>query len=388
MSYLAQKSECTGCSACMGICPQKCLRMERDKYGFLRPMLKRPDLCLDCGLCGRVCPVQAAAPRAETTEAWAAVSLDAAARAESSSGGVFTELARGVLGRGGIVFGAAYDENFNVRHIGVEREAELGRLRGAKYAQSDLGDCFAQVRAALQAGRPTLFSGTPCQVAGLKAVLRGDDAGLLTVDLVCHSVPAPAVWARYVRYRAGQDAAGRLPERINLRSKHTGWSRYAYSNLYEYPDGARYCAGSGDDLFMRLFVGDYICRESCATCRFKGFTRTADITLGDFWGVWGVAPEMDDNRGTSLVLTHSETGRAALAALEGRVRLKRVTLEQAAAQNPAIVAPAPMQPQRAAALQACLRGDFLAAAALLPTPPARASLSARALRKLRGVLGR
>lgn len=356
---LVPKSKCTGCSACVSICPQKCLQMQKDEYGFLHPILSKPDLCVNCGLCGGTCPVhnKLTIPSGGT-EAYAVYSENSVLRGESSSGGIFSELALTVLGKNGAVYGAAYDERFRISHICVEKTEDLGKLRGAKYAQSDLDDTFFKIKRRLVNGQQVLFAGTLCQVAGLKSYLKTDYEGLLTIDFVCHGVPSPVAWERYVQWRAAKDNDGGLPETINLRSKSTGWSRYRYSNVYQYAGGRQYSAKSGEDLYMRLFVGDYINRESCTDCHFKGYNRVSDITLGDFWGIWDIAPEMDDDSGTSLILLHSEKGKQTFAELKGRAKYQPVTLEQASAQNPSLLYSSPAKPQRGEILQMAFAGDF------------------------------
>lgn len=387
MPKLAQMDHCTGCAACGSVCPKGAIAMTADADSFLNPVID-PKRCVECGLCEKVCPVVSpvAAPQRQP-QAYAAYSVDEAMRLQSSSGGVFTELARQILGQGGAVYGAAYDARFAVRHICVLAEEDLAKLRGAKYAQSDLREIFPEVKVSLDAGQPVLFSGTPCQVAGLKAYLRKDYANLVTVDFVCHSVPSPVAWQEYVKYRAQQDSGGQLPSAINLRGKETGWSRYRYSNRFEYADGRAHSAGSGESLYMKLFVGGYISRSSCDNCQFKGYSRVSDVTLGDFWGIWDIAPEMDDNKGTSVVLVQSEKGVALMEAIRERLVLKKVSLEEASAQNPAMIRTAPVNPRRAEALQKIREGQIEACGAWF-VPPKRSFskrlrlLAGRVIRKM------
>ena len=181
-----------------------------------------------------------------------------------------------------------------------------------------------------------MFSGTPCQVAGLKSLV-GDNDNLFCVDFVCHGVPSPSAWSGYVKYRAKSDSRGEFPISINLRSKHTGWSKYRYSNLFCYKDGKIYSAKSGQDLYMKLFVGDYINRESCQNCNFKGYSRASDITLGDFWGIWDIDSTMDDNKGTSVVIVQSNKGHDLLKAVANNIVYKEVSLDRAGRQNPSLL---------------------------------------------------
>lgn len=336
MPTLATKEYCTGCTACACVCPNGCITMVADSDGFPYPSVDLQQ-CLDCGLCQQACPVLTHLPLPEQDPtAWAAFSQDEAIRLESSSGGVFTELARSVLKQGGAVFGAAYNAQFEVEHICVNSEDALAKLRGSKYAQSHLGHTFQDVKLRLDQGQRVLFSGTPCQVGGLIAFLSRPYENLLTVDLVCHSVPSPKVWKTYVRYRAQQDNCGQMPESVNLRSKETGWSRYQYANRFQYAGNHVHIAKSGDSLYMKLFSRGLISRPSCAHCAFKGDRRSSDLTLGDFWGVWDIAPEMDDNKGTSLVLVHTPKGAQLLDQLSKHLSLLPIPLEKAGLQNPAI----------------------------------------------------
>lgn len=358
MPKLATKEYCTGCTACASACPKACITMTADKHGFLFPVID-DSLCVDCRLCEHVCPIVIPVKVSENTpQAYAAYSIDEETRLSSSSGGIFSEIANSVLSNNGAVFGAAYDEQFMVVHVCVECMEDLAKLQGAKYAQSNLNGIIVQVKERLDNGQEVLFSGTPCQVGSLKAYLRKDYANLLTVDFVCHSVPSPSAWSEYVKYRAQMDNNGELPEAINLRSKQTGWSRYQYSNLFLYQNGDSYTEKSGESLYMKLFVDGYINRESCANCHFKGYHRVSDFTIGDFWGIWDIAPEMDDNKGTSIVLVHSSHGQKLLQSISNRINLKSVTLEEASRQNPALIKSFPSHERRQEILSMIGSGQF------------------------------
>ena len=358
MPVLATNLNCTGCTACASACLKSCITMTENEYGFLRPVIDS-EFCISCGLCEKVCPiVNPLALEPNTPKAYAAYSKNEAIRLDSSSGGVFTEIARSVLQYGGAVYGAAYNEQFEVIHICVENEENIAKLRGAKYAQSDLGRTFVKIKQRLDTGRKVLFSGTPCQVSGLKAFLCKDYENLLTVDFVCHSVPSPMAWREYVKYRSAQDNNSELPVAINLRSKETGWSRYQYSNRFTYPSGAVHTEKSGESLYMKLFVGGYINRESCKNCRFKGYKRISDLTIGDFWGIWDVVPEMDDNKGTSVVLIQSAKGEALIDSVRNRLIIKLVTLEEASCQNSAMLNAAKSNPKRMEALEKIRSGKM------------------------------
>lgn len=358
MPKLATKEYCTGCTACASACPKACITMTADEHGFLFPVID-DSLCVDCRLCEQVCPIVIPAKKSgNTPQAYAAYSIDEQTRLSSSSGGIFSEIAKSVLSHDGAVFGAAYDDQFTVVHICVECTEDLAKLRGAKYAQSNLNGIFVQVKERLDKGQEVLFSGTPCQVGSLKAYLRKDYPNLLTVDFACHSVPSPMAWSEYVKYRAQKDNNGKIPEAINLRSKQAGWSRYQYSNLFMYQNGDSYAEKNGESLYMKLFVDGYINRESCANCHFKGYHRASDFTIGDFWGIWDIAPEMDDNKGTSVVLVHSSHGQELLQSISNRLKLKPVTLEEASRQNSALIKAFPSHERRQEILSIIGNGQF------------------------------
>ena len=358
MPKLVTHEYCTGCTACASVCPKGCITMAADQNGFIQPVIDA-ERCVECGLCEKTCPVETPLPVAKTEpKAYAAYSKDETVRMQSSSGGIFTEIAKAILANGGVVFGAAYNARFDVVHICVNSEAALAKLRGAKYAQSDLRGIFVKVKAMLDNGQQVLFSGTPCQVGGLKAYLRKDYVNLVTVDFVCHSVPSPMAWQEYVKYRAQQDNSGNLPQSIDLRSKTTGWSRYQYSNLFRYNDGSVHAAKSGESLYMKLFVRGYINRESCNNCRFKGYNRVSDLTIGDFWGIWDIAPEMDDNKGTSVVMVQSDRGSELLRNLTDRLVIRSVSLEEASCQNQAILKASPLNIRRSDALALIKEGKI------------------------------
>ena len=319
--------------------------MTADAEGFRYPQIDA-DRCISCGMCEAVCPADHAPAVSQETSVLAAQNRDEAVRGQSSSGGVFTALARQVLSEDGLVCAAVYDEAHRVTHVVTGRPEELGRMRGAKYAQSAAEPCFPELRDALKKGRSVLFVGTPCQTAGLDRFLGRKYESLLLVDMICHGVPSPLVWEKYLAERRRTDAAGAAVRDIDLRNKETGWSRYAYSVKIGYEDGSQYRMHQAQDPFLRGFVQNLYLRPSCAQCGFKGIGRCSDLTLGDGWGIWDIAPEFDDDKGTSLVLIHTEAGRRAWDAVAPGFRTYPLTAEQAAAQNPSALRSSPAHPER------------------------------------------
>lgn len=381
MPQLAQLNMCTGCTACSSVCPKGCISIIVREDGFQYPVINT-DRCIECKLCERVCPVLNSQPTSHTPKAYAAYARNVQTRLSSSSGGIFSELSRLILSKGGAVYGAAYDESFRVIHTCAEDENDLASLRGAKYAQSNLDGVFPDIKKRLKQDQTVLFAGTPCQIAGLKAFLQSEYDNLITVDFICHGVSSPMVWEKFVSHMA---ASGSI-RNINLRAKDTGWRHYRYSNRFEYEDGHVELITSGNSLFMKLFTSDYINRLSCETCRFKGYGRQSDLTLGDFWGIWDIDPEMDDDQGTSVVLVQSKTGQALWGKICDRIVFKEVTLDKASLQNRSILESSIAKPDRSAVLERISNGDIASCTDLFPST--KQSLKQIILQLIRRLLGR
>lgn len=327
-------STCTGCHACAAICPEKCIDMKDRGEGFLFPAINM-EKCIHCNRCEKVCPVLHMPNRNQHTQAFALKSKDDAEREQSTSGGVFPLLARTILDVGGIIYGAAYDNDFSVRHIAVEDSENLPFLQRTKYVQSTLGRIFSEVEEQLKAGRQVLFSGTPCQCAGLRAFLGKEYENLMLVDLICHGVPSPKVWQTYIDYRAGKENGGARPVKIDMRSKTSGWSRY--STEFNYGNGKITRIQNSQDPFIRAFIGNICLRDSCSECLVKGVERCTDLTLGDYWGIWNQHPEFNDEKGTSIVFTHSEKGKNALKRLKEQTEWLEIDTEDGYRENVSMV---------------------------------------------------
>ena len=338
MLEIKEKKNCTGCHACGSVCPQKCIQMLPDEEGFLYPSIHW-NRCVDCGACEKVCPVLHPADISFPLKVYAARNEDETIRMSSSSGGVFTALAEEMIQRGGVVFGASFNEDGQVVHSMTDQWEGLAAFRGAKYVQSLIGEVYLQVRRLLKQGRWVLFSGTPCQVAGLKHFLRTDDERLLTVDVVCHGVPSPLVWQTYL------DSINPRKERItalSMRDKSHGWKRYGMEIRTE--DTVLYTGKAADNLYSQGYLDHLYLRPSCHACPAKKGRSHSDFTLGDFWGIERVHPSIDDDRGTGLVLVNSLAGMNFYRSL--RVLEKEVTYAQAFRGNPSLELCAPLTDSR------------------------------------------
>lgn len=332
MLTIKEKKACCGCQACFDVCPAKCISMKPDAEGFLYPEVRQAD-CLDCELCEKVCPQLHAPSKGSDTPiaCYAAHASDEQLRAQSSSGGVFSLLAEAILARGGIVFGARFDDSFTVCHAYTDTPDGLAPFRGSKYVQSDMRGAFSQVREFLKEGRSVLFTGTPCQIAGLRGFLRQtDDENLFLVSVICHGVPSPRIWKEYLK----AVSADEWPSSVSMRNKDNGWARFRIKIQRNEQDVINDCAF--DNPYMKAFLNNLILRPSCYSCQFRGH-HGSDLSLADYWGIENVHPDLSDNKGTSLILAYSEKGKKLLSDLD--ITLKESRYEEALQGNSAILYP-------------------------------------------------
>ena len=307
--------------------------MKPDAEGFLYPEVRQAD-CLDCELCEKVCPQLHAPSKGSDTPiaCYAAHASDEQLRAQSSSGGVFSLLAEAILARGGIVFGARFDDSFTVCHAYTDTPDGLAPFRGSKYVQSDMRGAFSQVREFLKEGRPVLFTGTPCQIAGLRGFLRQtEDENLFLVSVICHGVPSPRIWKDYLK----AVSADERPSSVSMRNKDNGWARFRIKIQRNEQDIINDCAF--DNPYMKAFLNNLILRPSCYSCQFRG-NHGSDLMLGDYWGIEDVHPDMSDDNGTSLILVYTAKGQQLLSGLN--LKLKESRYEDAIKGNPSIIYPA------------------------------------------------
>ncbi len=315
MIHITDKQLCCGCTACSSICPESCITMCSDQEGFLYPVAEE-GACVQCGLCEKACPLNLkdkyAYGMAVETTAYAVKHHNESVRVNSSSGGVFTAVSDWVLAGGGVVYGAAFDDSFRVEHRKAETSAGRDVFRKSKYVQSDLNNTFREIRSFLKDGRKVLFTGTPCQVAGLNGFLRQEPENLITCDVVCHGVPSPKLFADYCAF-VERKYKSKLSQ-YDFRSKEEGWRNYLPTAGFVNKMKKR--GTFVLNTFHRIFFTHLAFRPACYCCRFTSFKRPADLTLGDFWGIEKSYPAFDDNRGISLLLINSAKGQEVFEAIK------------------------------------------------------------------------
>ena len=326
MITITDKHNCCGCGACAERCPKGCIAMREDAEGFLYPEVDR-SACIGCGLCESVCPYNGKHDRREPADVLAVKNRNGGDRMASSSGGVFIALAENVVAGGGTVFGAVFDDGWQVAHTCADTVGGLRPMMGSKYVQSRVGGAYARAEKLLKEGRKVMFTGTPCQTAGLRSFLRKEYDNLLAVDIMCHGVPSPGVWRRYLEDNFTNNGGTRITA-INFRDKRKeGWARY--NVVIRGTDGDRERELSASvyvaNPFMRGFMADAYLRPSCHRCPFKHGASGGDLIIADYWGAARAVPDFADDKGVSLVIVNTEKGRKAVAAIDADMR--RTTLE-------------------------------------------------------------
>lgn len=321
---------CTGCASCMNICSQRCIQMIEDEEGFVYPQIDEAK-CIRCGACERVCAVIHQKCSRNPVKVYVAKNTNEKVRMESSSGGIFTSIAEQILSEGGIVFGAKFNEQWEVVHDYTETIEGLAAFRGSKYVQSRIGNTYQQARFFLNKGRKVLFTGTPCQILGLKNFLGREYENLLTVDFVCHGVPSLKVWRHYLRdvlscreekkdlTLSYQNSKEVIMEKIEFRSKSTGWKNYSFALTFKEriangkQDLVVFSSIAWENSFMKGFLSDLYLRPSCYHCFVKGFRSQSEMTIADAWGIEHYLPQWNDDKGASLLCMFNEKSIAMLA---------------------------------------------------------------------------
>lgn len=332
MINIQDKRKCCGCTACASVCSHQCITMVEDAEGFKYPQVDA-EKCVNCGLCEKVCPMLHPESDNEVRNVIGAKHKDAVVRKDSSSGGAFSLLAEEFISNGGVVVGCAMDENLQAKHIICTNKKDIVRLRSSKYVQSNMDGVYPQVRKMLREGRKVLFSGTPCQVAGLRRFLIKPFDNLYFIDILCHGVPSPKLFREYkemmeAKYKAKANF-------VSYRCKKKEWKRL-YIDL-QFQNGKEYFKSATFDPYMQLFLGNGSQRNACFHCPFTTTHRQGDISLGDFWGIGRNHPELDDDKGISMILVNSDKGSEMFERIKTNTVCFDSTLDQAIAGNKVLV---------------------------------------------------
>lgn len=325
MIEIRDKYYCTGCNACNEICPKQCITMIEDNEGFLYPNVNK-NFCINCHICEKICPVlnlQQHNDNSAGIKVYGSYAKDEETRMRSSSGGIFPIIAKLILESGGKVYGAAFTEDCKLRHISITDMGDLYKLCGSKYLQSDVVGTFQNVKNDLNDGKIILYTGTACQIAGLKKYLGIEYDNLYTIDVLCHGVPSPKLFEKYKNYLIKEYLVDNEQiKNITFRSKEIGWENPTVKV-------GSYSKTRWNDLYYCLFLSNICLRPSCYSCKFKTFRRISDLTIGDFWGVQKILPNLSDHKGTSVVCVNSNKGEYLFDKVKEQLVVERTELDLA-----------------------------------------------------------
>lgn len=329
------KEECSGCSACMNICPKNCIDMVEDEYGFRYPSINE-EICVNCHLCEKVCPIYIRKDnRCFNPTVFACQNSNDVIRKASSSGGIFSLLADYILENNGTVYGAEINDSLEVHHVRIIDKDQLYRIRGSKYIQSHINSSFKKIKHDLNKGKRVLFVGTGCQIDGLKSYLFKEYDYLITIEVVCHGVPSEKVFRQYIN--ENEKYFDSKVKSINFRDKVNGWNNYSVTLLFE--DGKSVSQNVMQNDFMKGYIHNLYLRPSCKKCEYKNMSSGSDILLGDFWGVNELGEPWNDNQGTSVVFINTSKGRNIFEKIKSDLIIKEVDLGFSIRFNPCVIQP-------------------------------------------------
>lgn len=333
LETVIEKEKCNGCRACELSCPMQCIKMVLDEEGFLYPVIER-DKCINCGKCRAICHNNHFKVNSFDVErkVYAAWNKNSEILEKSSSGGIFYALAKYVIGLGGIVYGAAFAEEYFVEQKRIDKEKDIPLLMGSKYVQSDTKETYKQVYEDLKDNRIVLYSGTPCQIKGLNNYLECSFQNLFCVSIVCHGVPSPIAWHKYLQLKKGQYAEN-IIHNISFRNKTYGWNNFSICIEFE---KRKYLEEHNSDIYMKGFLQNLFLRPSCYKCTVKTEMVYADIVLGDYWGIEKEIPELNEDTGISSVIINTKKGYELWKGIEGCIYYRESTYESVKKYNSAI----------------------------------------------------
>lgn len=345
--HITNPADCTGCRACEQLCPQRCIRISPDQEGFLSPVVDEA-ACIGCGLCVQRCPQNKDFVRTGALNepmVYAAKLKDSDVLMKSSSGGMFSAFANYVLANGGVVYGAVFDDNMAVKHASATTLQELAAMRGSKYVQSDTGHTYAKAKAQLEAGKTVLYTGCPCQIAGLRSYLGKSYDNLITADLICHGVPSPKLFKKYIDWLGKKYKGKVVSYEFRNKGKH-GWGGYGLRLEVSAPNRRVVKA-------LNPLLDPYMCgfsnstfRHSCYSCKYTTSNRVGDITIADYWGVRKFHPEFDSTSGVSLLLISTRLGVKAFEQVANQVSVLPSTIKNASYENIHLYKSTPKPPIR------------------------------------------
>lgn len=323
---IIEKNKCTGCTACYNICPKGAIEMI-EINGFKYPHVDS-NKCINCGLCKKICPIYKK-NNDSLNKCYVGFSKDIKDLEKSSSGGIFPLIAKNILNDNGIVIAASFKNN-KLSHIIIDNIKDLDKLKGSKYLQSDLSNIFKHVKENIN-NKKILFVGTPCQVGGLKSYLKKDYENLICIDLICHGVPSPKLFDKYVKYL--EDNNNDKLKNYNFRDKKTGWDTYSNTATFK---NKKYTELASSNSYMKLFLKDIALRESCYDCNFKLGNKYSDITLGDFWNVQKYYPDMYNKKGVSAIIINTEKGNHLFNIIKDNIIYKECNIDEILKGNPSL----------------------------------------------------
>lgn len=321
--------KCTGCEACVSSCYHSAITMGMNQHGFYYPCVKK-DTCTGCKVCEKVCPVINHEDMNNETEqdVYAAWITDREIRFQSSSGGVFTALANTVLQKGGVVYGATFDPEMQLKHVAIYSEAELKNIRGSKYIQSHTAEAYKEIKQ-ISDQKTVLFCGTPCQIDGLKRYLGSRKKNLYTLDLICHGIISNGFFEEYIKDR--EKHLNNKITSVRFRDKVLHWKKPTFSIVFNNGEEKREMANS--NYVLGLVYSNMIARSSCYSCKYANKKRLGDITLGDYWGIEHFHPDIDTHLGVSLVIVNTEKGKLLFNMAKNQLEIHPSTIDHGAAGN-------------------------------------------------------
>ena len=394
MIKIESKAHCCGCSACVERCPQKCIKFVEDNEWFMYPSVNQ-DLCIDCGLCEKVCPVINPPCKQDILNSYYAINTKDSDRLASSSGGVFISLARKIINNNGVVFGAVFNSDYSkVVHTHAVDMDGVRPMMGSKYLQSDINSTYTHCKNCLKKGQQALFTGTPCQIAGLKTFLGTDYSNLITVDFICHGVPSPGVWRKYLKENLNLSNKSETKSQqdfirsISFRDKTQGWHNFGLSIKLDSTKSSSVNTNKNsiftphnENEYMRAFLNDLCLRPICHECPFKDGKSGSDITLADFWGIENLYPEIDDDKGISLVI--AKTAKASEILNKAGINHSINKTEEALRFNPPYMVSAKIPPKRNLFFKLLNNGNLITIANKKCMSP---SISTRIKKKISNIL--